>query len=55
MPRDSDIKTRWQRTPERTTGVARAIYLHLASESRLWVHGQVFVPVDAQAVRAALE
>jgi hypothetical protein len=48
-------KARWQRAPERTSGVARAIYLRLPSESRLWVQGQHFVRVDAAAVRTALE
>jgi hypothetical protein len=47
-------RARWQRAPDRIAGVARAIYLRLPSESRLWVQGQHFVRVDADAVRRAL-
>ncbi|HXJ33289.1 MAG TPA: HNH endonuclease domain-containing protein [Candidatus Eisenbacteria bacterium] len=49
------IRLRWQRAIERTTGVARAIYLHLPPGTRLWVTAQHFVALDATAVRTALE
>jgi hypothetical protein len=47
-------KTRWQRTPDRTLGVARAIYLRLPDDSRLWLQAQDFTPIDGVALGDAL-
>jgi hypothetical protein len=37
---------RWERHPDRTHSVARAIYLRLRPEVRLWRLGRDFVPAD---------
>ena len=47
-------RARWQRTPERTLGVARAIYLRLPADSRLWLHAQEFAPIEAGVLGEAL-
>jgi len=46
--------TRWERDPERTKGTARALYLHLSKEARLWSNGKVFVHPDFPRLKAAL-
>ncbi len=45
---------RWPHNPDRTLGVARAIYFHLPHEARLWFGARDFVPLDAAAVQSAL-
>lgn len=51
---DVAARTRWQRTPDRTLGVARAIYLRLPADSRLWLRAQEFAPIEAGALGEAL-
>jgi len=51
---DIASKTRWLWTPDRTLGVARAIYLRLPEDSRLWVQAQDFAPIDKTALGEAL-
>jgi hypothetical protein len=51
---DIGTKARWQRLPERTLGVARAIYLRLPAETRLWVQAQEFAKSDGVALGEAL-
>jgi hypothetical protein len=46
-------ETGWPREPERTRGVARAIYLRLPSRARLWRPDGDFVAVDAARLRRA--
>jgi 5-methylcytosine-specific restriction endonuclease McrA len=46
---------RWGRQPERTLGVASAIYLRLPPDARLWQRGERFVPVDVDRLRRAFE
>src|SRR5438067_13734029 len=45
----------WSRHPERTLGVARALYLRLPDDARLWLRGQEFVAADRPALEAALD
>ena len=45
----------WTRHPERTLGVARALYLRLPEDARLWLQGEEFVTVDRPALAAALD
>jgi len=40
----------WDRHPARTTNVARAIYLALPGDVKLWVRKREFVPVDVERV-----
>jgi len=44
----------WTRHPDRTLGVARAIYLRLPEDARLWLRGEEFVIADRPALEAAL-
>ena len=44
----------WTRHPERTLGVARALYLRLPEDARLWLRGEEFVTADRPALEAAL-
>jgi len=44
----------WSRHPERTLGVARALYLRLPEDARLWLRGEEFVIADRPALEAAL-
>jgi len=44
----------WTRHPERTLGVARALYLRLPEDARLWLRGEEFVIADRPALEAAL-
>ena len=45
----------WTRHPERTLGVARALYLRLPEDARLWLQGDQFVSADRPALAAALD
>ena len=45
----------WTRHPERTLGVARALYLRLPEDARLWLRGEEFVTADRPALEAALD
>ena len=47
--------TGWTRHPERTIGVARALYLRLPEDARLWLRGDEFVSADRPALAAALD
>lgn len=47
-------KRRWPAHAERTLSVARAVYLRLPADARLWLAGDEFVPPDASALAAAL-
>src|SRR5713101_7410019 len=47
--------TGWTRHPERTLGVARALYLRLPEDARLWLRGEEFVTADRPALEAALD
>ncbi len=42
------LKLVWERDPAKNLGVARAIYLRLAPDARLWVQGKVFAPPEAR-------
>lgn len=44
----------WDRQPERSLNVARAIYLRLPTDARLWLRGREFVPPDSSAISTAL-
>jgi len=44
----------WDRQPGRSLNVARAIYLRLPNDARLWMRGQEFIEPDAGAIEAAL-
>lgn len=44
-------KAVWERQPERTLNVARAIYLRLPGDARLWLRAKDFVPPDALLIR----
>ena len=46
--------TGWTRHPDRTLGVARALYLRLPEDARLWLRGEEFVTADRPALEAAL-
>jgi len=46
--------TGWPRHAERTLGVARAMYLRLPDDARLWLRRDEFVPADRVALTAAL-
>jgi hypothetical protein len=46
--------TGWTRHPERTLGVARALYLRLPEDARLCLRGDEFVTADRPALEAAL-
>jgi 5-methylcytosine-specific restriction endonuclease McrA len=46
--------TDWERAPERSLSVARAIYLRLPHGYKLWLRGQDFDSFDRKAVTAAL-
>jgi len=45
----------WTRHPDRTPGVARALYLRLPEDARLWLRGEEFVTADRPALEAALD
>jgi len=45
----------WTRHPERTLSVARALYLRLPEDARLWLRGEEFVTADRPALEAALD
>lgn len=45
---------RWDRHPDRTLAVARAIYLRLPSDAKLWRLGRDFVDADRSTLLAAL-
>jgi len=47
--------TGWTRHPDRTLGVARALYLRLPEGARLWLRGEEFVTADRPALEAALD
>jgi hypothetical protein len=44
----------WLHRPERTLSVARAVYLHLPDDARLWVRQSEFEPIDRGALVQAL-
>ena len=44
----------WLHRPERTLSVARAVYLHLPDDARLWVRHTDFEPIDRGALVHAL-
>ena len=44
----------WDRHPERTLSVARAIYLRLPEDAKLWAGRQGFVDLDRGALEAVL-
>ncbi len=43
---DLATRTRWDRNADRSRSVARAIYLRLPGDARLWLRGKEFVPPD---------
>lgn len=45
---------RWEQHPARTLGVARAIYLGLPDDARLWRRGKEFVGVDRDTLTRVL-
>lgn len=52
----ADLRQRagWNRQPGRSLNVARAIYLRLPGDARLWLRGKEFVQPDAVAIGTAL-
>jgi hypothetical protein len=46
--------TAWERGPERSLSVARAVYFHLPEGYKLWLRGQDFESLDRDALTAAL-
>jgi hypothetical protein len=44
----------WERDPGKTRGAARALYLRLRADARLWSEGKSFVPPDFPRLQAAL-
>jgi hypothetical protein len=52
--RDIADRARWPNHPERTLGVARAVYLHLPDDARLWVRSTEFKPASRPALMDAL-
>jgi 5-methylcytosine-specific restriction endonuclease McrA len=44
----------WERNPGKTLGAARALYLRLHADARLWSEGKSFVPPDFPRLQAAL-
>jgi hypothetical protein len=44
----------WERDPEKTKGAARALYLRLHAEARLWSNGRSFAHPDFTRLHAAL-
>jgi len=44
----------WDRQPDRSLNVARAIYLRLPSDARLWLRGKEFIPPDTTLIGTAL-
>jgi 5-methylcytosine-specific restriction endonuclease McrA len=44
----------WARDPQRTCGAARALYLRLSADARLWRTESEFVPADLERLRIAL-
>ncbi len=44
----------WERHPERTLGIARAVYLRLPETADLWLRGREFVKPDPLAIASAL-
>jgi len=47
-------KATWERQPDRTLNVARAIYFRLPSDARLWLRGKDFVHPDGQVIQDTL-
>jgi hypothetical protein len=47
-------RTGWDRQPNRSLNVARAIYLRLPDDARLWLRGKEFVPPVSSEIGAAL-
>ena len=47
--------TKWDRQPDRSLNVARAIYLRLPNDARLWLRGKEFVPPDSEMISTALD
>ena len=52
----SDLAQRatWDRQPYRSLNVARAIYVRLPNDARLWLRGREFIPPDATMIETAL-
>ncbi len=46
--------TAWERAPERSLSVARAIYLRLPDGYRLWLRAREFAELDRRALETAL-
>ncbi len=44
----------WERDPGKTQSAARALYLRLPEDARLWRGGRLFEPPDFARLRAAL-
>lgn len=44
----------WDRKMDRSLNVARAIYLRLPQDARLWLRGRKFVPPDSTVIETAL-
>jgi 5-methylcytosine-specific restriction endonuclease McrA len=44
----------WERNPQKTKAAARALYLRLHSDARLWINGRSFVYPDFPRLRLAL-
>ena len=51
---DLAAESGWDRGGLKTVSVARAIYLRLPEDARLWLRGKDFVEPDADAIRDAL-
>ena len=51
---DLTQRAAWDRQPDRSLNVARAIYLRLPDDARLWLRGKEFVPPDSVTIGTAL-
>jgi hypothetical protein len=52
---DLTNRAAWDRQPDRSLNVARAIYLRLPDDARLWLRGKEFAPPDSVMIGTALE
>jgi len=51
---DLACQATWDRQADRSLNVARAIYLRLPNDARLWLRGKEFIPPDATMIGTAL-
>jgi HNH endonuclease len=52
---DLSNRATWDRQTDRSLNVARAIYLRLPDDARLWLRAKEFVPPDSEIIGDALD